>query len=189
MTLDDLRSHAIARSLFPPTTLKRAIERFGFVQADPIRSPARAQDLTLRHRVRDYRAGDLERRYTTLGIEEDVFINYGFVSRAVYELMHPREKPPMIPDAPRLRAHKVLAFVRERGEVLAREGSRPGEVAVVLVERAAAGLPSGHDDAVPRAHQQVARRTVHVGKCDLHHAALEERDGAPRGAPRFVHRR
>lgn len=121
MTLDDLRSHAIARSLFPPTTLKRAIERFGFVQADPIRSPARAQDLTLRHRVRDYRAGDLERRYPTLGIEEDVFINYGFVSRAVYELMHPREKPPMIPDAPRLRAHKVLAFVRERGEVHPRE--------------------------------------------------------------------
>ena len=32
-----------------------------FVQADPIRAPARAQDLTLRHRVKDYRAGDLER--------------------------------------------------------------------------------------------------------------------------------
>jgi len=40
----------------------------GFVQADPIRAPARAQDLILRHRVKDYHAGDLERRYATLDI-------------------------------------------------------------------------------------------------------------------------
>ena len=121
MILDQLRSFAISRSLFPSTTLKRAIERFGFVQADPIRAPARAQDLTLRHRVRDYRAGDLERRYAALGVEEDVFINYGFVSRAVHALMHPREKPPVIPAVARRRAHQVLAFVRERGEVHPRE--------------------------------------------------------------------
>ena len=121
VTREDLRAFAVSRSLFAPTTLKRAIDELGFVQADPIRAPARAQDLTLRHRVRDYRAGDLERRYRTLGIEEDVFINYGFVSRAVHDLMHPREKPPVIPGGPRLRAHKVLAFVRERGEVHPRE--------------------------------------------------------------------
>ena len=30
---------------------RSAIDRLGFVQADPIRAPARAQDLTLRHRV------------------------------------------------------------------------------------------------------------------------------------------
>ena len=53
-------SQAISRSLFSPTSLANAIERFGFVQADPIRAPARAQDLTLRPRVRGYRAGDLE---------------------------------------------------------------------------------------------------------------------------------
>jgi len=47
--------------------------------ADPIRAPARAQDLTLRHRVKDYRAGDLERRYAALGVEEDFFVTYGFV--------------------------------------------------------------------------------------------------------------
>src|SRR6478609_7108205 len=52
-TLDDLRRYAIARTLFKPTTLPRAIQRLGFVQADPIRAPARAQDLTLRHRVKD----------------------------------------------------------------------------------------------------------------------------------------
>ena len=64
VTLADIRRFAVARSLFPPATLKRAVERLGFVQADPIRAPARAQDLTLRHRVTGYRAGDLERRYT-----------------------------------------------------------------------------------------------------------------------------
>ena len=72
MTLDDLRRFAVARSLFAPVTLKRAIERLGFVQADPIRAPARAQDLTLRHRVKGYRAGDLERRFAALDIDEEV---------------------------------------------------------------------------------------------------------------------
>ena len=57
--LGTLRRFAIARSLFPPSTLSDAIRRLGFVQADPIRAPARAQDLTLRHRVAGYRAGDL----------------------------------------------------------------------------------------------------------------------------------
>ena len=56
LTLEDLRRFAVARSLFPPTTLPRALQKLGFVQADPIRAPARAQDLTLRHRVRNYRA-------------------------------------------------------------------------------------------------------------------------------------
>jgi uncharacterized protein YcaQ len=74
-TLSDPRRYAIARSLFKPTTLFRAIAKLGFVQADPIRAPARAQDLTLRHRVADYRAGDLERRYSKLPIEEDFFVN------------------------------------------------------------------------------------------------------------------
>ena len=121
LTLDDLRRFAVARSLFAPVTLKRAVDRLGFVQADPIRAPARAQDLTLRHRVKGYRAGDLERRFASLGIEEDVLINYGFVSRAVHRLMHPRTKVPALPPVPRTRAHQLLAFVRERGEVHPRE--------------------------------------------------------------------
>jgi uncharacterized protein YcaQ len=121
MTLDELRRFAVSRSLFGPVTLKRAIERLGFVQADPIRAPARAQDLTLRHRVANYRAGDLERQYARLGIEEDVLINYGFVSAGVYALMHPRHRPPSQPAQPRSRAHKVMAFVRGRKEVHPRE--------------------------------------------------------------------
>jgi uncharacterized protein len=128
VTLDDLRRFAVARSLFRPTTLKRAIHRWGFVQADPIRAPARAQDLILRHRVTGYRAGDLERRYESLGIEEDFFITYGFVTTAVHRLMHPRsdscvpaEGPGAWPAARKKRAAQLLAFVRERGSVHPRE--------------------------------------------------------------------
>src|SRR5262245_55481502 len=89
-TLADLRRFAVSRSLATPTTLEQALQRAGFLQADPIRAPARAQDLTLRPRVQDYRAGDLEARYHTLAIEEDFFINYGFVTRQLQRLMHPR---------------------------------------------------------------------------------------------------
>ena len=120
-TLEELRRYAVARSLFTPTTLPKAIARLGFVQADPIRAPARAQDLTLRHRVRDYRAGDLERRYVRLAIEEDFFVNYGFLPRATQALMHPRATPAHWPPTRLAQAHEVLAFVRERGTVHPRE--------------------------------------------------------------------
>jgi uncharacterized protein YcaQ len=121
ITLDDLRRHAVRRTLFNPTTLGRAIAKLGFVQADPIRSPARAQDLTLRHRVKDYRAGDLERRYARLGIEEDFFVNYGFVSRELHALMHPRTPRATWSKARWRQAQAVLEFVRERGVVHPRE--------------------------------------------------------------------
>src|SRR5258708_11077720 len=120
ITLDDLRRFTVARSLFTPTTLKRALHRLGFVQADPIRAPARAQDLTLRHRVKDYRAGDLERRYANLGVEEDFFLVYGFVTSSIQALMHPRsdtcvpaDGPRPWPAARRKQAELLLKFVRE----------------------------------------------------------------------------
>jgi uncharacterized protein len=118
--LDDLRRYAVVRSLFAPTSLAAALRRFGFVQADPIRAPARAQDLTMRHRVEGYRAGDLERHYPVLGIEEDVFINYGFVTSDVHALMHPRRLVPAWPSG-KTRSERLLAFVRERGTVHPRE--------------------------------------------------------------------
>jgi uncharacterized protein len=121
VTLDHLRRHAIARTLFAPTTLIRAIARLGFVQADPIRAPARAQDLILRHRVEDYRAGDLERRYARLPLEEEYFINYGFVPRAHLALMHPRTPRVAWDKKTGRRAADVLAFVRERGEAHPRD--------------------------------------------------------------------
>ncbi|MDP9962823.1 uncharacterized protein YcaQ [Variovorax paradoxus] len=120
-TLDDLRRYAIARTLFKPTTLPGAIRRLGFVQADPIRAPARAQDLTLRHRVKDYRAGDLESRYTRLAIEEDCLVNYGFLPREHLALMHPREARRAWDADTQRKAADVLAFVREHGPVHPRE--------------------------------------------------------------------
>jgi uncharacterized protein len=120
-TLDDLRRYAIARSLFKPTTLPKAIRKLGFVQADPIRAPARAQDLTLRHRVIGYRAGDLERRYPRLNIDEDFFVNYGFLPREVHALMHPRTARQPWTKSRWKKAHAMLDFVREKGVVHPRE--------------------------------------------------------------------
>ncbi len=98
------------------------------MQADPIRAPARAQDLILRHRVKDYRAGDLERLYAKLGIEEDFFVVYGFVTSSLQALMHPRSNAGVPAGdgrpwaaASRKRAELLLKFVRERGAVHPRE--------------------------------------------------------------------
>src|SRR5262249_12357824 len=128
MTLNRLRRYAVARSLFKPTTIKGVFDRMGFVQADPIRAPARAQDLILRHRAKDYLAGDLERLYPKLQIEEDFFIVYGFMTKSLQALMHPRsevdvpaEGPRTWPAARRKLARLVLEFVRERREVHPRD--------------------------------------------------------------------
>jgi uncharacterized protein YcaQ len=118
--LPALRRYAVSRSLFEAASLQQALDTFGFVQADPIRAPARAQDLTLRHRVPGYRAGDLERQYPDLRIEEDFFVNYGFVTPALHALMHPRTGKAW-PKARRARADNILAFVRERGAAHPRE--------------------------------------------------------------------
>ena len=117
MTLDDLRRATVARSLFTPTALQRALDLLGFVQADPIRSPARAQDLMLRHRVTGYGAGELERRYAGLDVHEDVLVNYGFVTSAVQALMHPRGGPAPWTAARGRHVRALLDFVRARGSV------------------------------------------------------------------------
>ena len=85
------------------------------MQADPIRAPARAQDLTLRHRVAGYHAGGLELRYPRLPLEEDYFVNYGFLPRSHHGLMHPRTPRTEWSAARRLQAEAVLDYVRERG--------------------------------------------------------------------------
>ena len=116
LTLADLRRRAVGGSLVPPMTLGRAIAALGFVQADPIRAPARAQDLILRHRVRDYRAGDLERRFPRLGLEEDFLYAYGFMPRDTARLLHPRHDPASADGRhlPEGLAAEVLDFVRQR---------------------------------------------------------------------------
>jgi len=109
--LKELKALAVARSLFAAGTLQQAVDRLGFVQADPIRAPARAQDLILRHRVAGYKAGDLERLYPGLDVEEDYLYAYGFVARGLWRLLHPRR-------AGTLGAleKKILEAVRELGE-------------------------------------------------------------------------
>jgi uncharacterized protein len=102
ITLETLRRYAISRSFF--------------VQADPIRAPARAQDLTLRHRVKNYAAGDLERRYAKLGIEEDFFVNYGFMARQLQALMHPRVARRSWTKTQIAQAKAIHAFVQERAQ-------------------------------------------------------------------------
>jgi uncharacterized protein len=122
LTIDELRCYAVTRSLFPPTSLPKALDAFGFVQADPIRAPARAQDLTLRHRVTNYRAGDLERRYSRLHVHEDFFINYGFVTDRVFHLMHPRRRghaPWSVARGKHVKS--LLEFIRARGPVHPRQ--------------------------------------------------------------------
>lgn len=121
ITLDHLRRYAVARTLFKPTTLMRAINKLGFVQADPIRAPARAQDLTLRHRVIGYRVGELERRYPRLALEEDFFVNYGFLPCAHHALMHPRSARQAWTPTRWKQARAVREFVAERGVVHPRE--------------------------------------------------------------------
>ncbi len=129
ITLDDLRRFTVARNFPKASTLNNALQRMGFVQADPIRAPARAQDLIMRHRVKDYRAGDLERRYTQLDIEEDFFVNYGYVTRSLQALMHPRSDSRVPADgigSPWYRGQKkkaklLLDFIRELGEAHPRE--------------------------------------------------------------------
>jgi len=129
LTLDVLRQFTVARNFPLPTTLKRALHQMNFVQADPIRSPARAQDLILRQRVNNYRAGDLERHYVKLEIEEDFFVNYGYVTYHLEALMHPRSNARVPADdvsrtwpiAQRKRAKLLLDFVKEHGEVHPRQ--------------------------------------------------------------------
>ncbi len=121
VTLRDLRRYALARSLASQPSLARAIDRLGFVQADPIRAPARAQDLTLAQRVEGYRAGDLERRYPRLALEEDHFVNYGFLPRRHLELMHPRKPRREWDRATRRRVARILELVEQRGTVHPRE--------------------------------------------------------------------
>jgi uncharacterized protein len=115
LTLQQLRRQAA--HMHAPGTLARAIAQLEFIQSDPIRSPARAQDLILRHRVADYRAGDLERRYSSLAVEEDFLYAYGFLPRRVRKFLYPRfdRNKAGSPFVPTGLAADVLAFVSARG--------------------------------------------------------------------------
>ena len=142
-----LRFHASASAFPPPAPLPAALAAMGFVQADPIRAPARAQDLILRHRVRAYRAGELERRYPRLGLEEGYLHVYGFMGRDLHALLHPRRYP-ALPDGvlvPDGIAAAVLAHVRGNGP------THPAVLAATLGEGLTLNAWGGQSQATTRA--------------------------------------
>jgi len=78
--------------------------------------------------VKNYRAGDLERLYPSLDIEEDFFTVYGFVTRSLSALMHPRTRNGVPVEGHRpwaptrwKQARLLLDFVAARGTVHPRE--------------------------------------------------------------------
>ena len=146
-TIERLRAEAIRNTLFAPTTLRQAIEKLGFVQADPIRAPARAQDLILRHRVREYRAGDLEQRYPKLEIEEDFLYAYGFLPRPVWRLLHPRNTSGLSKLEKR-----VLEIARSSGQL------HPRQLAAQFGQTRTVNAWGGYSNETTRALQQLHYR-------------------------------
>lgn len=139
-SVQSLRQSAVAHSLFTPTGLKAAVNKLGFVQADPIRAPARAQDLILRPRVKGYKAGDLEKKYSKLEIEEDYLYAYGFMPRSVWRLLHPRD----VSDLPALEK-KVLNLARQLGRL------HPADLEVYLGTERVINAWGGYSKATTRA--------------------------------------
>jgi hypothetical protein len=136
-----VRAHLVRRAFAGRGDLAATVARLGFVQADPIRAPARAQDLILRHRVPGYRAGQLERRYPALDLDEDFVYAYGFVPPATRALLHPRRG-----DAePEGLACEVLAHVRRAGP------THPRELVAAFGETSARNYWGGQSRATTRA--------------------------------------
>ena len=80
-----------------------------------MRAPARAQDLILAHRVKGYRAGDLERRYFRLAIEEAFFVSYGFLPRETAASCIRAAPAGLGRQGMQGRAQEVLDSVRQHG--------------------------------------------------------------------------
>lgn len=184
MTLDELRRFAVARSLFPPATLQRALDALAFVQADPIRAPARAQDLTLRHRVTGYRAGDLERLYARLDVHEDFFVNYGFVTSALQTLMHPRGGPVPWTAARGRHVRALLDYVRSHGAVHPRDVDAHFSHGTVVNYWGGSSSATTHllDAMHYRGLLRVARRESGIRIYALHEHSPGPRDATTRAA-------
>jgi uncharacterized protein YcaQ len=142
-----LRAQAIAHTLFSKRSLGEAIEQLGFVQADPIRSPARAQDLILRQRVAGYRVGDLDRAYAELGLEEATLYAYGFMPRETWTCLHPRRTKAMS----KLEG-RVLAAVPDLAPV------HPRDLDARFGRKRVRNAWGGHSQATKRALEALQRR-------------------------------
>ncbi|MDQ8187644.1 crosslink repair DNA glycosylase YcaQ family protein [Pelagicoccus sp. SDUM812002] len=116
MSLQAFRKRVVAGSFSLYSDLNTALRGMQFVQADPIRCPARAQDLILRQRVQDYRAGDLERLFPDMAAEEGYLFAYGFMVPELWRNLRGRS----LAKLSKLET-AVLNAVRELGEVHPRD--------------------------------------------------------------------
>ncbi|MEL6110307.1 MAG: crosslink repair DNA glycosylase YcaQ family protein [Planctomycetota bacterium] len=116
MKLSEFRRRVVAGSFPQFERLSDGLRALKFVQADPIRAPARAQDLILRQRVSGYSAGDLERSFPSLDAEEGFLFAYGFMTPEVWRDLRfrPRSKLKKL-------EREILDAVAEMGEVHPRD--------------------------------------------------------------------
>ena len=142
--MDRLRAWAVENNFSRCLPLADAVVQLGFVQADPIRSPARAQDLILRQGSPGYRKGDLEAAYPGLDLEEGFLYAYGFLSRSTWSLLHPKKSAPLKPIERRVRD-----LVFELGE------AHPATVAAHLGKRRAVNAWGGYSTASTSALQSL----------------------------------
>lgn len=112
LRLREFKRRVVAGSFHDFLHLSDALTMMRFVQADPIRSPARAQDLVLRQRVAAYVAGDLEEKFPQLEAEEGYLFAYGFMAPDVWRDLRwrPRGKLKKL-------EREVLEAVTDLGEV------------------------------------------------------------------------
>ncbi|TWU60391.1 hypothetical protein Poly51_06660 [Rubripirellula tenax] len=108
----EFRRRVVAGSFPEFNRVADALKKLHFVQADPIRSPARAQDLVLRQRVVGYGAGDLEQRFPQLDAEEGYLFAYGIMTPEVWRSLRHRPHPKL-----KKLERDVLSAVTEMGEV------------------------------------------------------------------------
>lgn len=84
LELSKFKRRIVAGSFPNFSRLSDALRSMHFVQADPIRAPARAQDLILRQRVTNYVADKLEKKFPDLEAEEGYLFAYGFMTPEVW---------------------------------------------------------------------------------------------------------
>lgn len=116
LDLEDFKRRLVTGSFPEFSDLSAALLGMRFVQADPIRSPARAQDLVLRQRVLGYKAADLEKSFPRLSVEEGYLFAYGFTTPEIWRDLRwrPREKLEKL-------EREILKAVDEMGEVHPRD--------------------------------------------------------------------
>jgi uncharacterized protein YcaQ len=126
--------------------------------------------------------GDLERRYPALGIEEDFFINYGFLPQATQALMHPRLARQDWSAQRWEQAHAIRDWIAAKGVVHPREVA--ARFAQGTVKNAFGGSSSATTQLLDGMHYRgllrVARRDNGIRLYAAH--TLVPREQAPRDA-------